>query len=367
VDADALLRAVVSASLPGASLALPGDPVDREVWVRLLDAAGAQRLLGHVAAAVATGVLPVGDEQLGELRTAHLASLATVVLIERSMLDATRALEDRGVDHRVVKGAALAHTLYDDPSERGYGDVDLLVPGAHMEAALTALRSLGYRRAYPELRAGFDARFTKAVTLVGPSGYELDVHRTLLMGPLGMLVDVDGLLAAEARFALAGQPVRTLDPAGHALYAAYAVAFGDRSPKLSSQRDLAQLLLSGTVDEGRLLRLAERSRAQAVLARGIRSAWDGLALEAAHPLRAWADAYTPSAAELRLQRSYLGARRSYAAKARDALGVLPSTRERIAFLRAVLTPSRAFLDNRGTSALGWLRRGARATLGRADG
>jgi hypothetical protein len=367
VDAERLLRDVVRGPLADAASPPTADPPGPDVWARLLAAARAQRLLGHLVAAVGAGALVVSAPQLDELRAAHLDGLGTVLRIERTMLEATRALDGIGVDHRVIKGAALAHVLYDDPSERGYGDVDLLVPGASMDRAVRALVGLGYRREYPELRAGFDARFTKAVTLVNRDGLELDVHRTLLMGPLGMLVDVDGLLAVPGHFEVAGQRIRTLDGAGHAFQAAYAVAFGDQPPRLSAQRDLAQLLLTAAVDEARLLDLAARSEARAVLARAICTTWDGLALEVAHPLHDWARTYTPSAEEVRLQRSYVGSRRSYAAKARDALGVLPSTSQRLAFLRALLTPSREFLDRQDTSALGWLRRGARATIGRTDG
>lgn len=56
------------------------------------------------------------------------------------------ALAARGVEAIVLKGAALAHTLYPEPWLRTRSDTDLLVRAADRPAALAALERLGYRR-----------------------------------------------------------------------------------------------------------------------------------------------------------------------------------------------------------------------------
>jgi hypothetical protein len=56
----------------------------------------------------------------------------------------TRALTLAGVPVVPLKGASYATTLYDMPAERPMTDVDLLVPGAAVEAARRVLRGLGF-------------------------------------------------------------------------------------------------------------------------------------------------------------------------------------------------------------------------------
>ena len=64
------------------------------------------------------------------------------------MLDATSALDEAGIASRVLKGVALSHTAYDDPSERVFGDVDLLVPGARAHPVVRGA-GIGARRGTP--------------------------------------------------------------------------------------------------------------------------------------------------------------------------------------------------------------------------
>jgi len=51
----------------------------------------------------------------------------------------------------ILKGAALATTIYPNPALRPLSDIDLLIPRQHLEPAVQALKSLGYREPYPEM------------------------------------------------------------------------------------------------------------------------------------------------------------------------------------------------------------------------
>jgi hypothetical protein len=55
-------------------------------------------------------------------------------------------LFEAGVNTLVLKGAALAYTLYPAPHLRPCGDVDLLVKKHHLEEAVAQLEALGYKR-----------------------------------------------------------------------------------------------------------------------------------------------------------------------------------------------------------------------------
>lgn len=346
----------------GAPAPLPPAPTGA-AWHAWLALVRDHRLSGLALRAEADGVLPLAPAQRAELGAVHRDAMLGVLEIERALLHAVAALRRAGIDHRVLKGAFAAHTLYDDPAERIYGDVDLLVPSGDLEAAVALLVGLGFRRRSPELRPGFDRRYGKAVTLEDAGGLQIDLHRTLLMGPHGLLLDSEDLFAAHREVLVGGTPVRGLDPVRQALHAAFTVALGDVPPRPVAARDLATLLLRPDLDRGALQAMAGRARATAVLARGTALAWDRLSPDAPEPLLVtWGRQRTPTPAELRLMRSYLDRRGGYALKALDAARVLPTARDRVRFLWAVGAPRRGFLDGQGVSQWQWVQRGARHLL-----
>lgn len=55
-------------------------------------------------------------------------------------------LSQAGIPAVVLKGAALRLTAYGDSAERGFGDIDVLVPPASLEKAVSALGEAGYQR-----------------------------------------------------------------------------------------------------------------------------------------------------------------------------------------------------------------------------
>lgn len=73
-----------------------------------------------------------------------LMATARSLSIDRVAAEAATALAGRGVDCMLVKGAVAANALYADGGVRPYGDCDLLVREADIEAAGAALRSSGF-------------------------------------------------------------------------------------------------------------------------------------------------------------------------------------------------------------------------------
>jgi hypothetical protein len=64
--------------------------------------------------------------------------------LEHALAQIVLAFGERGIEYLLLKGAAFARWLYDDPSERPYRDIDLLVPGDSFEAANGALGEVGF-------------------------------------------------------------------------------------------------------------------------------------------------------------------------------------------------------------------------------
>jgi len=64
----------------------------------------------------------------------------------RELVGVLRALEDEGAVPLVFKGAALAHTLYEQSWQRPHADADVLIAPESRERVFAVLRRLGYKQ-----------------------------------------------------------------------------------------------------------------------------------------------------------------------------------------------------------------------------
>lgn len=364
-----LLHSVAAFGLPGALRDFPTRPLDDAVWRTLLAGVRNQRLEGHLADAVVSRALPASDRQIDEVAAAHQAAMWQVLRLERRLIEAVDVLDAAGLDSRVLKGSAYAHLCYPNPALRVFGDIDLLVRTDAFDDAVAVLDAAGFRRRWAQPRPGFDRRFGKGATLDGPDGVELDLHRTFTLGPYGLKVHLDDLFDSAAVFTVGGRQLQALAAEERFLHTCYHAALGSPSPRLVPLRDVAQQALAGRedLDSARVLDLARRWRGQAVLARAIRLAWDMLDVADVLPLSVWAERYEPSREERRALSVYVGRNRSYGAKVVASLGALPGLADKVAFLRALALPQRAFVTERGTAYRRLWRRGGRALVSRAAG
>jgi len=123
------------------------------------------------------------------LRSCYYATAAHNLLLYREL---TRILDGIQSTHPVIplvvlKGAALARTLYPDMALRPLSDIDLLVPRQHVEAAARVLHSLGYDDAHleiPEMRRGLSRLTTPHLQLRGGPNRSVmvELHWALVAG-----------------------------------------------------------------------------------------------------------------------------------------------------------------------------------------
>jgi hypothetical protein len=319
--------------------------VDAE-WTAVLREVETSRITGSLINAIVDGVLAVTDEQLNQAEELHERSMLLAVCLERTLLDIDDVFGDRHIPFRVLKGPALAHTVYGDPADRSFGDVDVLVRTPDLAAAVQALEDASScRRLFAALRPGFVGRFGKSVTLGTPEGLEIDMHRTLAPGPYGVVIHPEELFAGSSPFTLGGREVLGLAPAYRFLHACFAAAIGSATPRLLSLRDVAQLALHTDFDVSEILATASRWKAEAVLARAMRQTWDVLHLTAAHPLAEWASRYEPSRRDRCWLDVYIGEERSFAAQALAAFWVLPFG-DKLSYASSLLLPGREFMATR---------------------
>ena len=149
-------------------------------WGLLLQAAhraGVAPLLYH--ATRQRGLLPPPVE--AALRQAYYHNAARNTFLLATLQDALCRLSAAGVPVIVLKGAALATTLYASAALRPMGDLDLLVHPEHVPMALAALAQLGYAPGQHDLPDSHSAAYTNQVALARPAGEQepVEIHWSL--------------------------------------------------------------------------------------------------------------------------------------------------------------------------------------------
>ena len=320
------------------------------------------RVQGLLAAAVERGEVAADEATTAAINEAHLAALRTCLLAEETAVLTFDALRGAGVTCRVLKGIAIAHLDHDDPSERVFGDADVLIGRADHGRALVALAAAGFRRDEPPVRGWWERRFGKAIVLRAPNGGELDLHLTLTGGYFGERIDGKALMNRRGdSVLLAGRTLVALDREDRLLQACCHSVLGGGSG-LRAQRDIAQLAMLRRADWQATVARARSQGADVVVARGVERAWSVLSLAADHPAAQWAQQFVATDRQLRALASYDAAFSStWGPEGRSIVAALgPLDRARFVFGLAL--PSRASLGARDRTLREHLRRGS-ATMG----
>lgn len=263
---------------------------DAEQWSALCSRMFSGNVPGVLAAAVEAESVVVDEPRRRRLFDQMVVRLVNDLRAESECVRVTALLRDAGIRTVVLKGLAVAHLDYADPSHRSTNDVDLLVRPDDLGPATELLTDSGFRRDLPERRPGFDRRFAKDVTMYGPRRVEVDLHRTLLRGPFGAAIDLDELWEHQEHLEVAGLPRRgALDRPSRLLHACYTVAVADARPTLANHCDVALLASDPALDWDAVRSRAERWRAWGVVVDGVAAAsrTTGVALEV--PIRGTRD------------------------------------------------------------------------------
>ena len=153
-------------------------------WAAWLDAVRAQALaplLYHILCGRA--IMPAAIEE--GLQVAYFENARDNALRFHELGRVLRHLAATGVQVVLLKGAALAETVYHDIAARPMGDLDLLVQREDVMPALGALSELGYTPTHAEAFAGVTLDFENEVQLLkpGPVDTLIEIHWSLLNSP----------------------------------------------------------------------------------------------------------------------------------------------------------------------------------------
>lgn len=355
-DEALLIRRIAAVGLPGESASTDGQEVRADAWPRLLGGVLVERATGLAVAAALAGRVVLTEDQFEELCDHHRLAMAGVLNIERTLLSVSSALEEAEIRPVVLKGSALAHCCYPDPSWRSYGDLDLLIRGQDWERAGGVLRRLGYGRNQPEPRPGFDRRFGVAAVYRKEGSAEIDVHRRLVAGPFGLWLDHQALPERTVQFTVGGRSFSRLDDTHLLIHACIHASLGYRPPLLLPLRDVAQCAFMPGVDWDLFRKVTAAWKLTAVVSH----AFGTVQARMGDVLPKQAAAFVTSKVSRRERRAleaYTTDRRMRGGKAVTSLMAIPGARDKVAYIRALTLPSRDFVTARNGQERGsYLRR-----------
>jgi hypothetical protein len=347
---DRFVRCVASHGLDGADRIF--DLIGDEEWTGALNRLSSQSLCGLAVAAAEDGAIALTKDQWSQLLERHRGAMCAALLLERKLLRLTQALEDAGIPTIVLKGASFAHTVYPDPSWRAFADLDLLVPTSDFKRASAVLVGLGHERRLPEPRPGFDERFGKAAVHKSGDHVEVDLHRTLVLGPYSIWVDPRPLFDHHATFELGGQTLRCLSAEHRFIHACMHAVLGDNPPRIKAIRDAVQTART-ELDMVMIEREVAAWKLEAVMDAAARLVRERLGVEP-HPVLASFAGRPATALQRKVLHAYTGPARWSGSTATSMLRVIPGLRAKLFYLRAMVVPSGAFVARRSGSDRGRL-------------
>lgn len=360
-------QTVAAWGLSGEQAALP-TRIPTPEWPRELTELRQLRLTGIAIAAHEAGALLLDGDQAPALTETHRDAMLQALSIERRLLEVSRVFDEAGIRFAVLKGPALAHAFYPSPSWRPYGDLDLLVAPHDWQRACGILSDQEFYRELPEPAEGFDDRFGKAAVYRG-GGIEIDVHRRIVVGPHGHWMKPEELLEGTRPISIGGRTLQRLDDANAFLNACVHASLGWNPPLLLPIRDVLQIAMSGRIDWQTVGDRVQRWRLQEVVRHALLTASRTLDVSLPEVAEEFVSAMPVRRAELRALRAYT-TRRSRGGVSLSSLKAISGLRNKLAYIRALIFPSREFMaaragragfdayTRRWRLALGWFRSGA---------
>ncbi len=129
--------------IPGTTISPPAQPLDWRRLVKQVHALGLAPFLYKKLEPV-PWLAAIPEEPLRALRNAYFASAARNIVLQSQLEELVRSLAQARIRPVVLKGAALANSLYHNIALRPMGDLDLLLRPDDVKPAIGILNSLGY-------------------------------------------------------------------------------------------------------------------------------------------------------------------------------------------------------------------------------
>ncbi len=340
----------VRTGLPLGDSIEPPPALDAANWQRVADAADEQRLMPLLYQALkASGRSAEPPTHVRDrLRSAYAGTLAANWRAYQELEYLLTCFEQAGIPVVLLKGCALAISLYAEQGLRPFGDLDLLIPKSAVGDAHRLLLAQGYRTSL-EVAEGFLRRVGQEQAYVGCVKYpaQIDLHWHLLGLPFYRThIPIAWFWEHTQPITFNDSTARLFSPEAQLLHLTAHYALHHRATKLLSSYDIA-LLIARYHDQMNwetVIQAAKEFRLGQAVQRSLEKVeqdWSvAIPADAAEQLQAM----HPSLAE-RVNVAFTLARRNDARVVLDAW-YQPSLRTKFEFWLRQLFPSRAYMRAR---------------------
>jgi hypothetical protein len=199
------------------------------------------------------------------LRRSAMVSSFKQLHLEARLGESVQALRDAGIRVLLLKGAALALTVYRSFEERPMGDLDLLVDAEHASRAQTILQGLGWLAEDGGSAARFYEQHQHLAPLLDPSGtgVKLEVHTELFFQGHPFALDTKQLWQHAREIPLGAGTVAVPSDTHALLHLCVHFAWSHMAMHGAWRtfRDLHAMQQAGSIEWDLLCRTAEEARA----------------------------------------------------------------------------------------------------------
>lgn len=201
-------------------------------------------------------------------------------------LDVETSLSEADIPTLLLKGLAVANTVYEHPALRQFGDVDFLIPGNRITEAREILERADYHPIYPpnmlcDLKSQrlnlnqehiYSAYYHEITLQSSDKLLQIDLHWNLLPRYYPIGPDLGAIWKSSRTRMLGGHPIRTLSTE-HQLLHTCVHATKDGWRKLKWVVDIDRIVRAdGEIDWERLADLAKGWRCERIMGTGIQLA-----------------------------------------------------------------------------------------------
>jgi hypothetical protein len=292
-------------------------------------------------------------------RTAYLRNGMRNALLFQNLATVLDGLARTRIPVIVLKGAALAETIYGNVALRPMVDLDLLVRPAQAQAALAVLQELGYATADIEERAGVTLNYENEVALVKPGVVPaaMELHWSLFDSPFyQQRLNLDWFWASARPATIAGRPAQVLGLEAQLLHLSAHVVLHHQGAGMLWLHDIAELLArqADRVDWNQLLVQAQENDLVLPLQQVLQEVTVAWQVSIPHAASARLAALEPRAEERRVYSWLTAEQRPVVQRFWADLASLPGWRQRLDFAWRNLFPAPAYMVQRYGIRRRWL-------------
>ncbi|MBI3783322.1 MAG: nucleotidyltransferase family protein [Deltaproteobacteria bacterium] len=321
---------------------------DRD-WQSFCDLTQSSRLAALVHYILQDEALPA--PWLATLRAARLANQLRTIIILGELGGLLRVFEAHGLSAIVLKGAALAETVYPRPDLRPLGDVDLLVHRSDLKRLQRALLENGYRPLAIATHRGMQEAFENEMVFRKPGRVviDIDVHWSLFDSPYYQsMISMDWFWESSREALVGGASTRVLGIEAEIIHLCGHLCLHHQGTERFWLHDIAEVV-DANKDRINWAKLVERTRTFELILpvrdtlRRVASLW-GVAIPTS--VLTELEASEPSFQEKRVHAWLTEARRPASKRLWADVRSLPNWSLRLRFLSTNLIPSREYMRRR---------------------